>query len=508
MSAKIQVRRDTAVNWTAANPVLLRGEIGFEYDTVKVKIGNGTSAWNALAYAIISQTMVEELIADHADRTDNPHSVTKAQVGLGSVDNIAAADLRDRSTHTGTQTVSTISDFNTAADARITLQKGDALGLATLDAGGKVPSSQLPSTLMEFKGTWDASTNTPTLADGNPPNAPEDSGHVYVCSVSGTVDFGSGSVTFAAGDWVILSGSLIWQKSVNSNLVASVNGHQGIVVLTKDDVGLGSVDNVSAASLRDRSTHTGTQLAATISDFTTAVQAVTIDAAQIDGGGVSNTEFSYLANVTSDIQTQLNGKQASDNYITALTGDVTASGPGSATATLANSGVTAGTYDQVTVDTKGRVTAGAVKRYVYTTSAQTTNNTNTYANVTGLTSATLPVGLYAFRFDGQYQSAATNTGVGFRITNGTATVTTMYGKWFHSQAADGTAKSFQLDQLNNATNVTSASSLAVNSNANIIGEGVFRVTVSGTVVIQIRSETAAVQVLVQPDAVFVIEQIV
>lgn len=51
------------------------------------------------------------------------------------------------------------------------------------------------------------------------------------------------------------------------------------------------------------------------------------------------------------------GKQASGNYVTALTGDVTASGPGSVAATLAAAG-TAGTYRSVTTDAKGRVTAG------------------------------------------------------------------------------------------------------------------------------------------------------
>jgi hypothetical protein len=43
-------RKDTAANWTAANPILLSGEIGYETDTKKFKIGDGTTNWNNLAY--------------------------------------------------------------------------------------------------------------------------------------------------------------------------------------------------------------------------------------------------------------------------------------------------------------------------------------------------------------------------------------------------------------------------------------------------------------------------
>jgi hypothetical protein len=46
----IQLRRDTAANWTAANPVLRAGEAGFESDTRRLKIGDGTTAWNSLLY--------------------------------------------------------------------------------------------------------------------------------------------------------------------------------------------------------------------------------------------------------------------------------------------------------------------------------------------------------------------------------------------------------------------------------------------------------------------------
>lgn len=56
----------------------------------------------------------------------------------------------------------------------------------------------------------------------------------------------------------------------------------------------------------------------------------------------TSLELSYLSGVTSSVQTQLNGKQPVGNYITALTGDVTATGPGSAAASIALLAVTDG----------------------------------------------------------------------------------------------------------------------------------------------------------------------
>jgi hypothetical protein len=47
---QIQVRRGTAAQWTSANPTLASGEWGFETDTGKVKIGDGTTAWNSEPY--------------------------------------------------------------------------------------------------------------------------------------------------------------------------------------------------------------------------------------------------------------------------------------------------------------------------------------------------------------------------------------------------------------------------------------------------------------------------
>lgn len=103
-------------------------------------------------------------------------------------------------------------------------EKGVSNGYASLDSGGKVPISQLPSSIMEYKGTWNAATNTPTLANGT-----GDTGDVYICNVAGTVNFGAGAITFAVGDYVIYSGS-IWQRSSGAvgtvtSVAASITGN-------------------------------------------------------------------------------------------------------------------------------------------------------------------------------------------------------------------------------------------------------------------------------------------
>jgi hypothetical protein len=82
-----------------------------------------------------------------------------------------------------------------------------ANGVPRLDVNGKILVSQLPNSVMEYKGTWNAATNTPTLVNGT-----GNQGDVYLCNVAGTVDFGAGPIAFVVGDQVIYSGS-IWQRA-------------------------------------------------------------------------------------------------------------------------------------------------------------------------------------------------------------------------------------------------------------------------------------------------------
>jgi hypothetical protein len=105
-------------------------------------------------------------------------------------------------------------------------EKAQANGYASLDANGKIPTSQLPSSAFEYKGAWNAATNTPTLANGT-----GDAGDTYRVSVAGT-QLGQ---TWNVGDLALYDGS-VWQKVDGADAVESVNGQTGVVVLDTDDI--------------------------------------------------------------------------------------------------------------------------------------------------------------------------------------------------------------------------------------------------------------------------------
>ena len=119
------------------------------------------------------------------------------------------------------------SDLGTAAY----LDAGSANGVATLDAGGKVPVSQIPQMGdLNYQGTWDALTNTPTLVSSSGTK-----GYYYVVSVAGNTNL-NGITDWVVGDWAVFNGS-VWEKIDNTDAVTSVNGYTGTVVLTYTDVG-------------------------------------------------------------------------------------------------------------------------------------------------------------------------------------------------------------------------------------------------------------------------------
>ena len=116
------------------------------------------------------------------------------------------------------------------------LNAGVAGGVATLDGSGTVPTSQLPGAVLgglNYQGTWNASTNVPTLA-----SSVGSKGYYYVVSTAGSTNL-NGITDWKIGDWAVYDGST-WQKVDNTDAVSSVNGFTGAVVLTTTDVAQGT----------------------------------------------------------------------------------------------------------------------------------------------------------------------------------------------------------------------------------------------------------------------------
>lgn len=206
---------------------------------------------------------------------------------------------------------------------------GAANGVASLDSGGKVPVAQLPNSVMEYKGTWAASTNTPSLADGV-----GNAGDVYIASDAGTVDFGSGDISFLAGDWVMYSGS-VWQKSVNSNAVASVFGRTGAVAAQSGDYTASQITNVPAGNIAavtvqaalneldsEKAAVSHTHVAADITDFVSAAKSAAVADAINDGttdvAPSQNAVFDALAlkkNVSDDYKSLTNNEGGATAHV-------------------------------------------------------------------------------------------------------------------------------------------------------------------------------------------------
>jgi hypothetical protein len=236
-----------------------------------------------------------------------------------------------------------------------TSEKAQPLGVATLDAGGKVPQSQIP--LMgdlNYQGTWNASTNTPTLV-----SSVGTKGYYYVVDVSGSTNL-NGITDWQIGDWAIFNGT-IWQKVDNTDAVTSVNGQVGTVVLTTTNIAEGTnlyyTDARARASL---SAGTGISYNNTSGVITNAAPDQTV--ALTDGTGIDVTgtypNFT-ITNTAPDQVVALTG--AGTTVVTGTYPNFTITSTDSTTGTVTSVGGT-GTVNGLTltgtVTTSGNLTLG------------------------------------------------------------------------------------------------------------------------------------------------------
>ena len=201
-----------------------------------------------------------------------------------------------------------------------------------------------------YKGTWDAATNTPTLASGSGTQ-----GDYYVVNVAGSTNL-DGITDWQIGDWAIFNG-LVWQKVDNTDAVSSVNGQVGTVVLTAANVGAAAntVEIIAGIGLDG-----GGNLAAN----------VTIDLANTTVAAATYGDAANVAQFTVDAQGRLTA--ASNVAINIPAGSVTGLG-------------TMATQDANNVAiTGGSVNVGALE------GANVTVTANFYANLATAATAAMP----------------------------------------------------------------------------------------------------------------------
>lgn len=96
LNIRIQLRNDTAENWTTQNPILLKGEMGVENDTGKTKIGNGTDHWKTLKYSGVDEDTIKGIInnnrSDFTEVTPN-EGETDAQALARAITNPKKGDM-------------------------------------------------------------------------------------------------------------------------------------------------------------------------------------------------------------------------------------------------------------------------------------------------------------------------------------------------------------------------------------------------------------------------------
>jgi hypothetical protein len=97
MANKIQVRRDTSLNWTTTNPVLSQGEIGFELDTNLIKIGNGSDIWSDLDYITVDLSS----LIDQSVLTTSSVRFGTVEVGEPTTNELLAGSVSIKSSESG-----------------------------------------------------------------------------------------------------------------------------------------------------------------------------------------------------------------------------------------------------------------------------------------------------------------------------------------------------------------------------------------------------------------------
>jgi|CXWL01.1.fsa_nt_gi hypothetical protein len=233
------------------------------------------AAFNNEFVSKVSDSVVTSNIDLNSSDVVQGVEITKLQRELNSLNSFSgktvntAKDVKPTwaSTNYGSSTDSlqARSESLDVALASFYAEKASANGVATLDAGGTIPMSQIPAAItndLQYISGWDATANTPTLSD-----ATGTAGYMYAVTVGGSQDLGAGVIAFTPGDLVIHNGTIF--EKVDGSQVSAFNGRTGAVIpqsgdYTKSDVGLANVDNTADTSKAIAGDVTGTLGSSTV----------------------------------------------------------------------------------------------------------------------------------------------------------------------------------------------------------------------------------------------------
>jgi len=246
---------DTSVvrpsDWNADHTLVGLGTMA-EQDANNVAITGGTiSGVSVSGYVPTTRTITAgtgltgggDLSANRTIALANT-AVTTGTYGTAARTITQTVDQQGRLTNIFDQPIEIANTQVTGLGTASTKDAGVALGVATLDAGGKVPASQIPlQGDLNYQGTWNATTNSPTLT-----SSVGTQGYYYVVDVAGTTNL-NGITDWQVGDWAIFNGS-VWQKVDNTDAVTSVNGFVGTVVLTTTNIAEGTNEYFTTAKAR------------------------------------------------------------------------------------------------------------------------------------------------------------------------------------------------------------------------------------------------------------------
>jgi hypothetical protein len=431
----IQVRKDTAANWTASNPTLLSGEIGLETDTRRVKIGDGATLWNALAYSL------------------NPLGVA------------ASTDVLRRSD----------------GDARY-----DAIGAAAaalVSANAYTDASVVG--LFDDRGNWDASGNLFPATGGSGTAGAILKGDVWRVSVAGTL----GGEVADVGDSFRALVDTPGQTASNWALFAA-NTQQATESVRGTLAVASNAEAIDQASTNDIDAVTPVKWWAA---FTSGVTFATAPAALLTS--IRSTLLTGISFATSTAITATDSILAAFGKLQAFNNLFTTIGLAYARLTNpsavtfprqnADNTVTSRTAAELLADLGLGPTLLSVAGPLSTTSAS-------LANVTGAVFNSVPVGMLEVQFMIDYDASATTVGAYFSI-DGTATQNYLgVNVLYNTSTGDNPSRS----SVAFNSGGTATSSRATTGNVATVNVRI-NVTVTGTIQLRFATEAAGNAITIQ-----------